>query len=114
MKIWETRVDTEGRDRSVRHEFVIGPQFNSPLFTGKARLYYCVRCKWNFLVSRDGVAVLDERGNPLTGSESSDRFNTFEDGPCPVFKALVADALIETAKVVRSAQRRNENEHRNL
>jgi hypothetical protein len=26
------------------------------------------------------VAVLDERGNPLTGTESSDRFNTFAEG----------------------------------
>ena len=90
MKLWRKRVYPERCDRSLRHEFVIGPRCDSSLFAEKARVYYCVRCRWNFLVCRSRVAVLDERGNPLTGTESSDRFNTFEEGPCPVLEALTS------------------------
>jgi hypothetical protein len=96
MKLWRKRVYPERCDRSLRHEFVIGPRCDSSLFAEKARVYYCIRCRWNFLVCRSRVAVLDERGNPLTGTESSDRFNTFEEGPCPVLKALTSDVPSET------------------
>ena len=40
--------------------------------------------------------MLDERGKPLIGSESSVRFDTFEEGPCPVLKALTSDVPSET------------------
>src|ERR1700680_123620 len=96
MKLWGNGVDHQRSDRSFRHEFVIGPLRESSLSPRKARLYYCLRCKWNFLVCGSRVAVLDERGNPLTGTESSNRFSTFEEGPCPVLKALTSDVPSET------------------
>jgi hypothetical protein len=61
------------------------------------------------------VAVLDERGNPLTGTESSDRFNTFAEGPCPVLKALALtwDVPSGTETAARAPWRIG-NESRNL
>jgi hypothetical protein len=49
----------------------------------------------------------------LTGIESLDRFNTFEEGPCPVLKAFTWDVQnwSETAAI---APWRNGNESRNL
>lgn len=67
-----------------RHNFVIGPLCQSPLFEGKARLYYCPRCRWSFLVSGATVAALDESGNPIARAEGAARFATFEEGPCPM------------------------------
>jgi hypothetical protein len=113
MKLWEMLVHPERHDRNLRHDFVIGPLRYSPLFPEKVRSYYCTRCRWNFLVGRKKVAVLDERGNPLSGFESSRRFNTFEDGPCPVLKALTADVPSET-EIVEIAPWRNRSERRNL
>jgi hypothetical protein len=82
-------------DVSLRHEFVIGPLCESDLCPGKkARLYYCIRCKWNFLVCGSKVAVLDEHGNPLLGDESLRRFDTFEGGPCPVLEEFASGALL--------------------
>jgi hypothetical protein len=113
MKLWGNGLHHQRSDRSSRHEFVIGPLRESSLSPRKARLYYCIRCKWNFLVCGSRVAVLDERGNPLTGTESSNRFSTFEEGPCPVLKALTWDipSGTETAAI---ASWRNGNESRNL
>ena len=34
------------------------------------------------------VIVLDEQGNALAGTEGAKRFETFEEGACPVFAAL--------------------------
>lgn len=95
MKLWRHCINPEQCDRSLRHEFAIGPLCDNALFGGKARLYYCIRCKWSFLVYGSRVAVLDERGNPLAERESSKRFPTFEDGPCPVLEAFMSAALAE-------------------
>ena len=113
MKLWGNGLHHQRSDRSFRHEFVIGPLRESSLSPRKARLYYCIRCKWNFLVCGSRVAVLDERGNPLTGTESFDRFNTFEEGPCPVLEALTwsVPSGTETAAI---PPWRNGNERRNL
>ncbi|HWX37341.1 MAG TPA: hypothetical protein VNZ53_59245, partial [Steroidobacteraceae bacterium] len=66
--------------RSYRHEFAIGPLCDSALFGRKARLYYCIRCNWRFLVSEKKVVVLDELGHPMAGPDSSTRFATFAEG----------------------------------
>jgi len=79
----------------MRHEFVIGPLCDSALFERKAKLYYCIQCKWSFLVCESKVEVLDEGGNPLAGDEISGRFGTFEEGPCPVLEALALEFLAE-------------------
>ena len=57
--------------------------------------------------------MLDERGNPLTGTESSDRFSTFGEGPCPVLKALTSEVAIGTEPAALTPLR-NGNESRNL
>jgi hypothetical protein len=94
VKFWESSAPALKRpSRSLRHEFVIGPLCDSNLSPGKARLYYCIKCKWSFLVCGSEVAVLDEDGSPLIGKESLRRFNTFEEGPCPVLEAFVSAAL---------------------
>ena len=112
MKFWGNRASARRGDRSLRHEFVIGPR-DSTLFSGKASLYYCIRCEWRFLVCRNRVAVLDERDNALTGTESANRFSTFEEGPCPVLEALTSD-IPSGIRTVATATRRNGYEPRNL
>ena len=57
--------------------------------------------------------MLDERGDPLTGTESSERFNTLEEGPCPVLKAL-ASSISNGTETAAIAPRRNGNERSNL
>lgn len=79
--------------RVLRHEFVIGPQRESPMFQRKARLYYCIRCKWSFLVCERQVIVLDEHGKPMVGALGSERFETFDQGPCPGLKVLQTPTL---------------------
>jgi hypothetical protein len=113
MTFWETCIYPKRRDRGLRHDFLIGVPRESSLFRRKATDYYCIHCEWNFLVCGSTVAVLDARGIPLTGTESSDRFNTFEEGPCPVLKALASDipGKTETAAIVSW---RNGNERSNL
>jgi len=42
MKLWKARSGAlEWREKTVQHEFVIGPLCDSALFGRKARLYYC-------------------------------------------------------------------------
>ncbi|MGC1398278.1 hypothetical protein [Candidatus Binatus sp.] len=89
MKLWESLASRPQRHApSLRHEFVIGPLCDSELFPRKARLYYCVRCKWHFLVCEKTVVVLDGYGHPMAGPDSSTRFATFAEGPCPPLAEL--------------------------
>lgn len=83
---------------NLRHNFVIGPQCDSYLFNGQARLYYCMRCRWSFLVSNNAVAVINDQGRPLVGEEAKAQFRSFENGPCPVLQGLALETgLIATA-----------------
>ena len=77
----------------TRHLFVIGPPRDANLPAVKGRLYYCYRCKWRFLVCGSKIAVLDEDGKPLFGEQALERFNTFEQGPCPVMEAFAASSV---------------------
>lgn len=74
-----------------RHHFVIGPQRATPWFSRPARIYYCFRCKWSYLVCGAEVVVVDEDGHPLDRDESAKRFNSFADEACPVFNALALE-----------------------
>ena len=97
MNFWVNRFKSLGRrPTDTRHAFVIGPLCKSAIFQQKARLYYCVRCKWSFLVCGGKVVVLDEDGSPLGGDGSRLRFATFEKGPCPVLEAFVSAASFNT------------------
>jgi len=100
MKLWKVRSNAlEWREKTVRHEFVIGPLCDSALFGRKARLYYCIQCKWSFLVCGSKVAVLDEGGSPLNGNESSTRFSADEDDRCPILETFAFEALEEASAV---------------
>ena len=93
VKLWAHHHGTPRRSEGIRrHEFVIGPVCDSPLFERKARLYYCMRCGWRFLVCGATVAVLDEKGAALTGLRSSMRFSTFQEGPCPALSEFASDS----------------------
>jgi hypothetical protein len=81
--LWGRQTATSGSREILRHEFAIGPLHQSSIFKRKARLYFCIRCEWRFLVSGSKVAVLDDHDNPMTGAESLRRFNSFAAGPCP-------------------------------
>lgn len=91
------------RDINLRHTFAIGPLCDTYLFKRRARLYYCARCSWSFLVSGSAAAVIDAEGRPLAGEEAAKRFQSFENGPCPVLEGLAkelngrapADSLID-------------------
>ena len=101
MKLWAALSDAlDWRETTMRHEFVIGPLCDSALFGRKARLYYCVQCKWSFLVCGSKFAVLDESGSRSNGDESSRRFVTFEK-PCPVLEAFASESLAEDSTTSR-------------
>jgi len=115
MKLWGSQLFRPQRQAttSLRHEFVIGPLCDSALFGRKARLYYCMRCNWRFMVCEKSVVVLDEGDHPIAGADSSTRFATFAEGPCP---ALTAPASREPIKayIVNLKPRRESDERRSL
>ena len=114
MKLWESHFLRPQRHApSVRHEFVIGPFCDSALFRRKARLYYCIRCRWQFLVSEKKVVVLDNDGHPMAGADSSARFNTFAEGPCPALVELETRYPIK-AYIVNLEPRRKSDEPRTV
>ena len=109
MKFWESH-DTrpQRRSPSLRHEFVIGPLCDTALFRSKARLYYCIRCRWHFLVSEKKVVVLDDEGHPMAGTDSSARFDTFAEGPCPALVELESRYPINAYLVYLKAERKSD------
>jgi len=110
MNFWRKLTTLQnGLTTRLRHDFVIGPQRHSDLFGRTARLYYCVRCKFSFLVCGSKVAVLNEDEVPITGEESLRRFNTFGEGPCPVLEAFVAAAMAR-AEALRPSSRSKRDE----
>jgi hypothetical protein len=76
---------------NLRHSFAIGPLCDTYLFNRQARLYYCTRCSWSFLVAGSLAAVIDDEGRPVAGVEAQKRFRSFEDGPCPVLEGLTRE-----------------------
>ena len=114
MKFWESHaISPQPHAPNMRHEFVIGPQCYSPLFRRKARLYYCLRCNWHFLVSENKVIVLDDDGHSMAGPDSSSRFNTFAEGPCPALVELESRYPIK-AYIVYLKPERKSDEHSSL
>ena len=114
MKFWTNHFfRPEGHAPSLRHELVIGPLCDSPLFRRKARLYYCIRCNWRFLVCEKRVVVLDQGGLPMAGTDSSNRFATFAEGPCHPLVAREAHDPIK-AYIVHLKPRREIDERRSL
>ncbi len=100
--------------RNLRHECVIGPLCDHPLFKRKARVYYCILCTWSFLVSGNTVVVLDENHKPVGDEEGVRRFSTFEARPCPVLEGLVEEAFGAMSTNPAIESRRNSDGCRNL
>jgi hypothetical protein len=89
MNSWQNRSSAfSQRPRTTQHEFAIGPLCKHGGSAREARVYYCIRCKWSFLVCGRKVAVLAEDSSPISGDESLHRFATFEEGPCPAFETF--------------------------
>ena len=78
---------------SLRHSFAIKVLGKLPgLFQPQRYAYYCVRCKWSFVVNdgkRGVITALDECNEPLYGVEAAKRLSTFADGPCPSLRILI-------------------------
>ena len=109
MKLWESHIFRPHQQASsVRHEFVIGPLCDSPLFRRKARLYYCIRCNWHFLVGEKKVVVLDNNGHPMAGPDSAARFDTFAEGPCPALVELESRYPIKAYIVYLKPERKSD------
>jgi hypothetical protein len=69
----------------MRHMFAIRDLGQSGWFKPHRYRYFCVLCRWTFLVeNRRGDATgLDESGRALHGAENAGRVATFALGPCP-------------------------------
>jgi hypothetical protein len=71
------------QERPLRHLFAIEHFTNGKAHHGYCYRYYCVRCRWMFLVDRHGgVIALDNCSRPLAISEGARRLQTFACGPC--------------------------------
>ncbi|HTW88763.1 MAG TPA: hypothetical protein VMD75_12240 [Candidatus Binataceae bacterium] len=69
----------------MRHEFAINDLgAEAGWFKGHRYVYFCVRCRWTFLVvNRRGDAIaLNEAGQPLPEAENLRRQASFALGPC--------------------------------
>jgi hypothetical protein len=68
----------------MRHMFAIKDRGLSGWFKPHSYRYFCVLCRWTFLVEnrRGDVAALDEPGQALTGAENAAHVATFALGPC--------------------------------
>jgi hypothetical protein len=104
MKLNLGSMARRSRRIDMRHTFAIGPVCDSYLFNGQARLYYCTRCRWSFLVSNKAVAVIDDDGRPLSGEAAKAQFRSFENGPCPVLQGLA----LETGALAAASSMVNE------
>ena len=69
----------------MRHMFAIKDLGQSGWFKPHKYRYFCVLCRWTFLVEnrRGDATALDELGQALNGAESAARVATFALGPCP-------------------------------
>jgi len=69
----------------MRHMFAIKDLGQSGWFKPHSYRYFCVLCRWSFLVEnrRGDATALDESGRALNGAEGAARAATFALGPCP-------------------------------
>jgi hypothetical protein len=80
----------------MRHNFAIWALEKSGTSRRHLHVYYCVRCKWGFLVNDHSglVTPLDQNGNPIREPEAAERVATFGVGPCPVFSRLTGNGRL--------------------
>ena len=67
----------------LRHLFAITHLSDHRPRHGYHYRYYCIRCRWLFMVNRHGAVVaLDAHSRPLAIAEGALRVRTFAHGPC--------------------------------
>src|SRR5258708_17849407 len=108
---WRRLLTERGsRPKQVRHSFAI-----QRLPSGLARYpynycYFCVRCRWAFLVDGlGGVVPVDGDLHPLVETEAAYRRETFARGPCGAHwasSAVIAGRREDRAPRSLSAKRR--------
>jgi hypothetical protein len=108
---WRRLLTERGsRPKQVRHSFAI-----QRLPSGLARYpynycYYCVRCRWAFLVDGlGGVVPVDGDLHPLVETEAAYRRGTFARGPCGAHwasSAVIDGGRKESAQESSSSNRR--------
>ncbi len=71
--------------KPARHEFVIEHLGQAGWLKPHRYRYFCIRCRWLFLVEnrRGDALAVDELNRPLAQSENAARVATFALGPCP-------------------------------
>ena len=75
----------------VRHLFAIQRMPRGTVLHPYDYCYYCVRCRWAFLVDgRGGVVPVDDQRQPLLDAEAAYRRDTFARGPCGAHWASTA------------------------
>jgi hypothetical protein len=69
----------------MRHTFAIEDLGQSGWFKPHNYRYFCVKCRWTFLVEnrRGDATASDDSSRPLNGTEGAARVATFAIGPCP-------------------------------
>ena len=100
MKSWRIRLTrlVEALPRPTRHDFAIAPVRQRGVGQEKSKLYYCIHCKWSFLVRGTKVAALSEDGTSLDRDESLRRLATFERGPCSAMELFVSAASLDSGR----------------
>ena len=74
----------------ARHNFAVQDLGQSGLLGPHTYRYFCVTCRWMFLVvnRRGDTVALDESGQPLPEPENRRRVASFAEGPCPASAAI--------------------------
>jgi hypothetical protein len=67
----------------MRHNFAIERLGRPERFKPQRYTYFCIHCRWSFLVEGWKACALDESRQPLSEPENGERVATFAVGPCP-------------------------------
>jgi hypothetical protein len=92
----------------MRHNFAVWVLKKNGKSKLPKHLYYCIRCREAFSVDdRSGcVTALDASGDPIHASDAAKRLETFGQGPCPAFGALLRPRLTRKAIPIRGQRGR--------
>ena len=94
---------------AMRHNFAIELKGRAGRFKPQRYHYFCIRCRWLFLVEGAAISALADSRKPLTEREGLRRIATFAAGPCPA--APLDDALLERRVSTAAELRRRLPEH---
>ncbi|MBF6560363.1 MAG: hypothetical protein IVW56_08750 [Candidatus Binataceae bacterium] len=81
----EARLVCEAEPATKGHLYAIERLRDAGRSTPFRHRYYCVRCRWSFLVNgRGAVKAVGEGNRKLLSAEAARRAQTFVAGPCPL------------------------------